>query len=466
MQTKLFIGGAWVEGSATPVLDPATGGHIADVAAGGADEARRMRGRRAGPAPLGGHGAPRAPEVLRPAGSRWSTTPTSSPSSSPENKASRWPTPGQITCAAEFFRWNSEEAVRIHGLLGTAPSGANRIIVRHPPVGGRRGHAVELPGGDDHPQQPLRRRQERRGDQARRGHQVLRIGELLADAGVPAGVVNIVPTTEPTAWFDAAVDRSTSVRMVSFTGSTQTGKILLRRAADRVPGWGWSSAATPRSSCSTTRMSTRPSPAPWWRRCATRPRCARRRTASTSKGVVGEFTDKLRGRNGLPHGRQRPDRRRHLRTDDQSRGDPQDRRTGPQRGHRGGGSRDRRSTRRRSRQLLLADRAGRRAHRCRDHLLGDLRAGGPRHHVHRHRHHARGRERHRAGSGRLRLQRRSRPGAPRRRAPRSGDGRRQPGAICRTRPLLRWGQAVGPRPRGGHDGIYDFCETQYIAASW
>ena len=37
--------------------------------------------------------------------------------------------------SAEFFRWNAEEAVRIHGTLGWAPSGANRIVVHHPPVG-------------------------------------------------------------------------------------------------------------------------------------------------------------------------------------------------------------------------------------------------------------------------------------------------------------------------------------------
>ena len=42
---------------------------------------------------------------------------------------------GEVTYAAEFFRWNSEEAVRIQGSLGTAPAGTNRIVVHHPPVG-------------------------------------------------------------------------------------------------------------------------------------------------------------------------------------------------------------------------------------------------------------------------------------------------------------------------------------------
>ena len=42
---------------------------------------------------------------------------------------------GEITYAAEFFRWFSEEAVRLPGELTTAPGGANRILVLHQPVG-------------------------------------------------------------------------------------------------------------------------------------------------------------------------------------------------------------------------------------------------------------------------------------------------------------------------------------------
>ena len=42
---------------------------------------------------------------------------------------------GEIAYAAEFFRWNAEEAVRIIGTIATAPAGGNKIIVHHPPVG-------------------------------------------------------------------------------------------------------------------------------------------------------------------------------------------------------------------------------------------------------------------------------------------------------------------------------------------
>jgi succinate-semialdehyde dehydrogenase / glutarate-semialdehyde dehydrogenase len=53
--------------------------------------------------------------------------------SSCASTASRSPTRGEVAYAAEFFRWNAEETVRIRGSMGTAPSGTNRIVVHHPP---------------------------------------------------------------------------------------------------------------------------------------------------------------------------------------------------------------------------------------------------------------------------------------------------------------------------------------------
>src|SRR4029079_631895 len=61
----------------------------------------------------------------------------------------------------------------------------------------------------------------------------LRIAELLAGAGVPEGIVNVVPTTSAGDWFEAVVDHP-AVPLVSFTGSTDVGRSLLRRSADRV----------------------------------------------------------------------------------------------------------------------------------------------------------------------------------------------------------------------------------------
>jgi len=144
---------------------------------------------------------------------------------------------GEVAYAAEFFRWNAEETVRIRGAIGTAPAGDKRIITRHPPVGVvvmvtpwnfpaamiTRKLAPALGAGNAVVVKPPREAP----------LTALRVGELLATAGVPPGVVNLVPTAESGPWFEAAVDHR-AVRMVSFTGSTEVGRLLLRRSADRV----------------------------------------------------------------------------------------------------------------------------------------------------------------------------------------------------------------------------------------
>jgi succinate-semialdehyde dehydrogenase/glutarate-semialdehyde dehydrogenase len=61
----------------------------------------------------------------------------------------------------------------------------------------------------------------------------LRVAEILTAAGVPSGLVNVTPTSDAGAWFDAAVDPP-ATRMVSFTGTTGVGQKLLKRSADRV----------------------------------------------------------------------------------------------------------------------------------------------------------------------------------------------------------------------------------------
>ena len=144
---------------------------------------------------------------------------------------------GEITYAAEFFRWNAEEAVRIHGSISTAPAGTNKIIVHHPPVG-----VVVIVTPWNFPAAMITRKL---APALAAGNGVvikppketpltaLRITELITEAGVPGGLVNVVATQDAGAWFDAAVDHP-AVRMVSFTGSTEVGRVLLRRCADRV----------------------------------------------------------------------------------------------------------------------------------------------------------------------------------------------------------------------------------------
>ena len=144
---------------------------------------------------------------------------------------------GEVAYAAEFFRWYGEEAVRILGTVATAPSGQNRILVVHQPVG----VAVLVTPWNF----PAAMATRKIGPALAAGCTVvlkpasdtpltaLLVARILADAGVPPGVVNVVPARRSGAVVSAMLHHP-SVRKLSFTGSTEVGRILLREAADQV----------------------------------------------------------------------------------------------------------------------------------------------------------------------------------------------------------------------------------------
>lgn len=242
MQTNLLIGGNWREGSKgdrISVVNPATGEEIASVAAGTAGDATAacnaaaaaQKGWAATPPRVRGEVLRRAWELMMAHQDELGELITL------EHGKPIADAKGEVAYAAEFFRWNAEEAVRIHGSISTAPSGANKIMVHHVPVGVvtiitpwnfpaamiTRKLAPALAAGNAAVIKPPKEAP----------LTALRIGELLIEAGLPAGVVNIVPAVSSGAWFDACVDHK-ATRMVSFTGSTEVGQVLLRRCADRV----------------------------------------------------------------------------------------------------------------------------------------------------------------------------------------------------------------------------------------
>ncbi len=242
MQTQLLINGEWRDGAhgqRISVLDPSTGEEIASVAAGTPADATAAVDAATAAQKLWAKVAPRErSEILR---ACWKTLLDHAGELTElitmEHGKPLADARGEVTYAAEFFRWNAEEAVRIHGSIGLAPSGNNNIIVRHPPVG-----VVVIVTPWNFPAAMITRKL---APALAAGNAVvikppketpltaLRIGELLEEAGVPPGVVNIVPTLSSGSWFDAAVDHP-ATRMVSFTGSTEVGRILLRRCSDRV----------------------------------------------------------------------------------------------------------------------------------------------------------------------------------------------------------------------------------------
>ncbi|MYE57113.1 MAG: aldehyde dehydrogenase family protein, partial [Acidimicrobiaceae bacterium] len=130
MQTQMLIGGSWQDGRAEriEVLDPATGDGIAEVAAGGPAEAVAACDAAAAAQPGWAATAPRArSEILRDCHRiLMEHTDELADLITLEHGKPRADAVGEVAYAAEFFRWNAEETVRIHGSISTAPAGDKR----------------------------------------------------------------------------------------------------------------------------------------------------------------------------------------------------------------------------------------------------------------------------------------------------------------------------------------------------
>lgn len=143
----------------------------------------------------------------------------------------------EVEYAAEFFRWYGEEAVRLPGTWQVAPSGRNRIAVQRQPIGVAllvtpwnfpaamvtRKVAPALAAGCAMVLKPA----------AETPLTALAICDCLTEAGVLAGVVNVVPTSDPAPAVAAALAHP-ATRKLSFTGSTAVGRELLATAARTV----------------------------------------------------------------------------------------------------------------------------------------------------------------------------------------------------------------------------------------
>ena len=239
--TEMFVDGKWTGGSAGSfaVLNPSTGTEIASVPRAGADDVAAAVSAAATALPGWAATPPRErSEVLR----RTFDLMIERKEElaflmSLEMGKSLTDARGEVVYAAEFFRWFSEQAVRIGGELRTAPSGANRILTFRKPVGVSllltpwnfpaamatrkvgpalaAGCTVVLKPAEDTPLTALL------------------LASLLAEAGAPAGVVNVLTTDKPGDLVEAAL-ADERVRKLSFTGSTNVGRTLLRQAADHI----------------------------------------------------------------------------------------------------------------------------------------------------------------------------------------------------------------------------------------
>jgi succinate-semialdehyde dehydrogenase / glutarate-semialdehyde dehydrogenase len=238
----LFIGGKVVpasDGGRFDVLNPATGAVLTSVADGTVDDAISAVDAAHAAAAEWAATAPRdRAEVLRRAFELMTSRADEiAHLMSLENGKALVDARGETTYAAEFFRWYAEEAVRAEGSLMTAPSGANRIVVMHQPVG----IAVLVTPWNF----PAAMATRKIGPALAAGCTVvlkpasdtpltaLLLAQILADSGVPAGVVNVLPARRSGAVVSAML-HDPRVRKLSFTGSTEVGRILLKEAADQV----------------------------------------------------------------------------------------------------------------------------------------------------------------------------------------------------------------------------------------
>ncbi len=143
---------------------------------------------------------------------------------------------GEISYAASFMFWAAEEGKRLYGETIPAGSPDKRILVLRQPIG-----VVAAITPWNFPSAMITRKL---GPALACGNtfivkpaeqtplSALALGELAIEAGVPAGVFNIL-TGDPKA-IGGELFSNTAVRKVSFTGSTDVGKILMRQAADHV----------------------------------------------------------------------------------------------------------------------------------------------------------------------------------------------------------------------------------------
>jgi succinate-semialdehyde dehydrogenase/glutarate-semialdehyde dehydrogenase len=240
MRTQLYIDGQWVDGNGTlDVIDPSDGSVIAKVATAGDAEIEAALAAADRAAPAWAKVAPRVrAEMLRKAFELMiQEADYLAELISKENGKAITDAKGEVAYAAEFFRWFSEEAVRIAGDFRMSPSGDKRILVTHQPVGlsllitpwnfpagmatRKIGPAIAAgctmilkPAGET----PLT---------------ALAIVDILERAGVPKGVVNLILPT-PTGPAIAKMLHDKRVKNLSFTGSTEVGRIILKEAADNV----------------------------------------------------------------------------------------------------------------------------------------------------------------------------------------------------------------------------------------
>jgi len=240
--TQLSIGGAQrpsSDGSTFEVLDPATGCALATVASGTRVDAVACVDAAEAAAQAWAATAPRKRSelLLRTYQLMVDRADELALLITAENGKALADARGEVLYSAEFFRWYAEEAVRLRGDIQTAPGGANKILVIQQPVGvallvtpwnfpaamAARKIAPALAAGCTTILKPA----------SETPLTALALAALMEEAGVPAGVVNVLPSKQSGEVVSAML-ADPRVRKLSFTGSTEVGRTLLNLANDHI----------------------------------------------------------------------------------------------------------------------------------------------------------------------------------------------------------------------------------------
>src|SRR3954447_23604789 len=242
VKTRLYIGGEWRdggEGGTIPVEDPATGETLVEVADATADDAEEaLAAAHETFQEFRNHPPRERADILRRAYALVTeraddlallmTMEMGKPIA--ESKA-------EIAYGANFFRWYAEEAVRIDGRYSVSETGAGRVLTMQQPVG----PCVFITPWNF----PLAMSTRKVGPAIAAGCtmvvkpakqtplSMLAMAQILEEAGLPAGVLNVVTAKSSGSVMEPLI-KDPRTRKLSFTGSTEVGKVLIEQSAEQV----------------------------------------------------------------------------------------------------------------------------------------------------------------------------------------------------------------------------------------
>jgi succinate-semialdehyde dehydrogenase/glutarate-semialdehyde dehydrogenase len=241
VEKRLFIGGEWRDsyGGTFPVEDPSNEEVLCEVVDATPDDALAALGAATEAQAGWRHTAPRERgEILRRAFQKiLERADELALLMTLEMGKSVGESRAEVAYAAEFFRWFSEEAVRIEGRYAVPPSGSGRMLTMKQPVGpcvlitpwnfpmamGTRKIGPAIAAGCTMVVKPAKQTP----------LSMLALAQILEESGLPAGVLNLITSSSPGSVMGPLIS-DPRTRKLSFTGSTGVGKELIEQSARQI----------------------------------------------------------------------------------------------------------------------------------------------------------------------------------------------------------------------------------------